>query len=200
VEFYDINTNIGSATSNLQKRLYQAPVSTALDLGFGFSRFNNFILLSSLSNTSADVAVLQDTATFQIYAGGGRDLAYLTSLGLYYSSYSVSLKSNPTSILDSVTTYSPLLEERLVFILRDGMRPFIAMQIYYPVMSSDPDNGSSSVGGSFGLGTEGGVRVDFNKLTAIEAGVGAHYLSMAIASTGVSELEWSVFGRLLFTF
>src|SRR5689334_7514701 len=90
-------------------------------------------------------------------------MSMYTSAGLYYSQYSVTPSANPTSLLVSTSTYSPVFAEKFQWVVGAKSKLYGTARLYYPLFSSDAVNGSSSAFTSFGGGLEGGWIQYFSK-------------------------------------
>lgn len=200
--FFYVDTEVtAGASSSIQERIFEVPLSPCLDVGLGYSHLSIEALVSSLSNSSSNVTFLQGTAWFQLYSVSSKKLEMLTSLGVYYSQYSVTQNQNPTNLLISTSTYSPVFEERIHWLTSPKSKYYGALRGYFPVMANDAVNGSSATAKSFGVGAELAWQHSWAKHAAITLGAQSHYfITQTQSGAGINEFEYSLFTRLSLLF
>ncbi len=188
-QFFFLDVKVSSLEGALSKRIYQVPLSPFSSLELGYSGFKATGIFGGAANDSNTVKFLQTSASFE-FAGSQNDRrGTITSLGAYYANYNVTTNQGATLPLVSSQLISPLLERRYQWALGTRAILWLTGQLYYPIYSSDVENGATMPYTSGGVGINGGTRMYLNKTFAVEAGLDARVLREALANATGSLIE-----------
>ena len=158
-----------------------------------------YATLHSATNASNNVKFYRASLSYELIRGHLGVWSWLHSLGVYGSVYNATSLAGATLPLNAVVTYAPTLEERFQIMSGPQTIFWFALQGYYPVFSSDADNGPSNSFISFGAELNGGMKMDLSRAWSVETGIRGRGMSIQVASTGSSiiETQYGFFIKLL---
>ncbi len=199
-DFVFIDSYPSERNGDLDQRLYQLTLSPFLVAGFGWNKFVSEIKFGSGESDNNTVQFIMSEMSYEVFSYSWKNLGFIASPGVYYSNYTSSQKPDTELPLTNQTTTTGMIEGRLQWDITPRARVFGNFSILYPVISSDPVNGSSSMQSN---GSKGGLglRIDLSNHVSVEQVLGSQFIRYFFEDlTTVEESHFSLNTRLMVNF